>query len=423
MTEQFLQYIWKFGLFDRSGLITDSGEEITIVKIGKLNSNAGPDFLNARLKISDTTWAGNVEMHLNSSDWYKHNHHVDEAYNNVILQVVQNNDQPVFLQNGEKLPTLELKFDQRFYENYQALIQTKKWVSCEEKIRKLDRFMINCWLESLMVERLCMKSSLIEDTLSRLNYDWSETFYIYLAKNFGFNVNGEPFEMLARSLNLKNLSKQKDSLLQIEAMLFGQAGFLGEAERDDYYMALKKEYTFLKKKYGLKPLDKYIWKFLRLRPDNFPTIRIAQLATLIYQSSFLFSRILGTEKIDEIINLFSVSASEYWNDHYQFGKKLPKKRIKKIGKESITSFVINTISPFLFLYGKINGKEEIKERAVLILSALQPEKNSVTAGWANIGIKADNAAQSQALLHLKKHYCDPKNCLSCMFGNKFITSV
>lgn len=423
MTEQFLQYIWKYGLFDQSALITNTGENVAIIKQGVHNQDAGPDFVNAQLKISGTTWAGNIEMHLNSSDWYKHNHHLDEAYRNVILQVVIKNDKPVLLQNGESLPTLELKFDQRLFDNYQLLVENKKWVPCEDQIKKLDRFLINYWLESLMVERLQEKSLTIEDTLNRMNMDWVETFYIRLARNFGFKVNGDPFEMLARSIPLKYLSKHKDSLMQVEAILFGQAGFLEEEKEDDYYNSLVKEYTFLKAKFSLKPLEKHIWKFLRLRPDNFPTIRIAQFAALIHHSSFLFSRIIETGDINQLIGYFSVEASGYWKSHYQFGKKTSGSGKRKIGKESIDNFIINTISPFLFLYGKINGKEELKERAVLFLSALSPEKNSTLKGWEEIGIKADNAAQSQALLQLKKHYCDKRNCLNCLFGNKFIREI
>ncbi|NJK86301.1 MAG: DUF2851 family protein [Bacteroidales bacterium] len=294
---------------------------------------------------------------------------------------------------------------------------------CEEKVRKLDRFMVNYWLESLMVERLHQKSLDIEQTLQQTKTDWSETFYIHLLRNFGFKVNSDPFEMLARSLPLKYLARHKDNLTQLEALLFGQAGFLKDVTDDEYHSALKKEYTFLKAKFDLKPLEKLVWRFLRLRPGNFPTIRIAQLAMLIHKSSFLFSKIIETETLSDITSYFSIEASPYWKHHHHFGKKTSRKISGKIGAESTHNFMINTVSPFLFLYGRLNAKEDYKERAIVFLTDLPPEQNATIKNWDIAGIKADNAAQSQALLQLKKHYCDNKKCLNCMFGNKFISAI
>jgi hypothetical protein len=291
MNEEFLQYIWKHALYEPSSLITDNGEKITVLKPGEQNFNAGPDFLNARLQIGDTTWAGNVEIHINSSDWVKHHHQNDKAYNNVILQVVHHNDMKANLQNGSQVHAVEVKFNKRIYKNYQHLVKSNSWIPCQHKIKSVDSFSLNHIISALTIERLKEKSDEIAQTLKFTKNDWSETFYIHLAKNFGFKINAVPFEMLARSLPFKYIAKHKDNLLQIEALLFGQAGFLNDQNDDEYYNLLVSEYRMLRSKFNLKPLEKHLWKFLRLRPCNFPTIRLAQFARLLFKSSFLFKNI------------------------------------------------------------------------------------------------------------------------------------
>ncbi len=421
MKEEFLQFVWQHGLFSKDELATENKEKIQIIVPGVKNNDAGPDFINAKIKIGNTLWAGNVEIHINSSDWYKHNHDKNKTYNNVILQAVYKNDKVVIHHDNQSLPTIELKFGKKLFDNYQSLLTNKKWIACQDKITLVDKFIINNMLDSLLAERLQDKSETIACTFKQTQKDWSETFYIHLAKNFGFKINGTPFEMLARSVALKKLVRHKSSLIQLEAILFGQAGFLKEKiDEDEYYNLLVKEYNFLKAKFNLKPVENHLWKFLRLRPGNFPTIRIAQFAALIHHSSFLFSKIIETVSLEKIRQDFSNYTSDYWNNHYQFGKKTSNATKKRIGKESFNNIVINTISPFLFFYGLENGKEELKNRALNFLLDLPPETNHTIKKWAEIGIKPDNAFQSQALLQLKNKYCKEKKCLNCQIGSKII---
>ena len=424
MLEEFLQYIWKYGLFDRHNLVSDTGEPVEIIKLGEQNMNAGPDFTDVRLRIGKTLWAGNVEVHIHASDWYKHQHHKDEAYSSVVLQVVHKSDQTVKRKNGEVLPSVELKFDDHIYRNYKELIGNKMWIACQDKLAGLDKFVINYWMDTLMIERLIEKSSSIRQTLEQNHNDWTETFYIHLARNFGFKVNADPFEMLARSVPVKYLARHKNNLSQLEAVLFGQAGFLNDNAEDEYINTLRKEYKFLQSKFNLKPLDKHIFKFLRLRPDNFPTIRIAQFASLIYKSSFLFSKIIDTESVSKLTGCFDIAASDYWSEHYQFGKEFAgRKNKKKLGNESFNNIIINTVAPFLFLYGLVNGREDVKDRALNFLHDVPAEKNAIIRGWAETGIKPVNAFQSQALIQLKNNYCNRHKCLQCQLGNKIITTI
>jgi len=423
MTEEFLHYIWKCSLFEKNNLIADTGDNIEILKLGEHNTNAGPDFLNVSVKIGSTKWVGNLEIHLNSSDWNKHNHMNNKAYDNVILHVVLNNDQIIKRTNGEIIPTIELKFDKYLYDNYSRLISNEQWIACQNEINKVDEFFIDYWLNVLLADRLELKAKSIYKTLKATRNNWEETFYIHLAKNFGFNLNSVPFEMLAKSLPVKYLSKHKNNLFQIEALLFGQAGFLSENILfDNYYEKLSKEYTYLRTKFQLKSLDKHIWKFLRLRPGNFPTVRLAQFAALIYNSSGLFSKIIECKSVEQLHKYFSITASEYWNNHFLFGKE-SKEKVKKLGESAFYIIFINTIVPFLFIYGKSNGKEDLKERAVDFLTKIPAEQNSIIKKWGELGINAKNAFYSQALLQLKNEYCNKKNCLNCQIGNKIITSA
>ena len=422
MNEDFLQYIWKYKLFDEKSLISNTGEKIKVVNVGEHNRDAGPDFFNAKIKIDQTLWVGNVEVHINSSDWIKHAHHQNKAYDNVILQVVLLNDADIKRTNGGIIPTIELKFDDKLFDNYQKLLKNELWIPCQTDIQKVEKFMIDYWLHNLMIERLEKKSNHILQNLLINKNNWEEAFYQQLAKNFGFKLNAEPFELLAKSIVLNYLAKHKNNLNQLESMFFGQAGMLNkEYPTDEYFQNLKKEYLFLKRKFNLKPIENHLWKFLRLRPSNFPTIRIAQFVKLLYQSSGLFSKIISVENIDELFKLFEVSASEYWDTHYVFNKETAKRK-KSLGKLAFYSIVINTIVPFLFVYGKSKGDEVIKKKALLFLEIIPPEKNSIITHWNDLGIRADNAFYTQALLQLKNEYCSFKNCLKCQIGNTIITS-
>jgi hypothetical protein len=423
MTEEFLYYIWKYSLFEKNNLIADTGDKIEILKPGERNTNSGPDFLNVSIKIGSTKWAGNLEIHINSSDWSKHKHNEDKAYDNVILHAVLINDQVTKRTNGEIIPTLELKFNKYLYNNYSRLISNEQWIPCQIEIKKVDEFYIDYWLNVLLADRLELKASSIYNTLKVTMNDWEETFYIHLARNFGFNLNSVPFEMLAKSLPIKYLSKHKNNLYQIEALLFGQAGFLNDNILfDSYYEKLRREYFYLRKKLQLNPLDRHIWKFLRLRPGNFPTVRIAQFAVLIYNTSGLFSKIIDCRSIEQLYQYFSVNPSEYWRDHYLFGKK-SKFKIKKLGESAFNIIFMNTIVPFLFIYGKYYGKDDLKERAVDFLTKIPAENNNIIKKWGKLGIIAKNAFYSQALLQLKNEYCNKRNCLNCQIGNKIITST
>ncbi|MFO7659226.1 MAG: DUF2851 family protein [Bacteroidales bacterium] len=422
MTEEFIHHIWKYALYKPDGLKLTSGEPIDVIKPGEHNHNAGPDFLNARLKIGETLWAGDIEIHINSSDWEKHRHHENKAYNSVILQIVCHDDKACLLENGSRVPATELQFDPQLYRHYLYLIQSRKWIACKDEITLVDPFVFYYQLEMLTIERLHAKSEAILNTFQQTKNDWSETFYIHLARNFGFKVNSGPFEMLARSLQLKYIAKHKNNLLQVEALLFGQAGFLNDEINDEYFNLLSREYKVLQAKFRLKPLEKHIWKFLRLRPDNFPTIRISQFASLLEQSSQLFATITETPDIKTIQKYFNVSAAEYWKSHYRFGAISTTKKKKSFGTESINNLIINTIAPFLFVFGNHSGKEELKDRALNFLMKTSPEDNTVIRNWVKLGYAPKNAFESQGMLQLKNNYCDKKRCLSCNVGNKIIAS-
>ena len=417
MKEDLLHFVWRTKRFDLSDLKTTEGEEIQIQSFGEHNTHAGPDFFNAKIKIGETLWAGNVEMHLKSSDWNKHNHSEDRAYDNVILHVVLEEDEPIFRESGERIPALELKkrISEKLSKTYLKLLHNEYWIPCQHHFFEVSEMKRNIWLDRLLVERLESKTDIIHQRLEQNKQHWEETFYQFLARNFGVKVNNDAFEQLARATPLIHLSKHKNDLFQIEAMLFGQAGMLEENFKDDYPNRLKKEYHFLKKKYKLEPIDKVNWKFMRLRPANFPTIRIAQFAQLIFQSAHLFSKILEAENVEALEKLFQIEPSDYWKTHYTFDNESEEKP-KKLGKTAIHLFIINTIAPFLFVYGRQKAETAFQDKALALLESLKPEKNSIIDGWKNLGVKPESAAQTQALLQLKNEYCNQKRCLECSVG-------
>ncbi len=418
--EEFLHYIWKNRLFKKDTLFDSDGNKIEIIDTGVHNKDAGPDFFNAKIKTGKTIWAGNVEIHIKSSDWEKHNHQFDKAYDNVILQLVYENDKDIFNTTGEKIQTCKLKFDNKYIENYDRLITSQNDISCHNFISKTDRFTLNSWLTNILIERMEEKTSYVKNILRFTNNNWEEAFYIILAKAFGFKVNSEPFELTAKSLPYMILAKNKNNLFQIEALLFGQAGMLRGSEiEDDYYLSLQKEFEFLKNKYKLKPIDSYLWKFLRIRPVNFPTVRISQFAALINKSSHLFSKILESKDINAIKQMFDLKASEYWNTHYNFGKT--SKEISKVfGKSALENIIINTVIPIMFLYSKEKGNEDIQDKAIHFLENIKAEKNNITKKWASIGLDVKNAYFSQSLIQLYNEYCLKKRCLNCRIGMKYL---
>jgi hypothetical protein len=420
INEEFLHYIWKYSLYGQDKLISDQNEKIEVIENGWHNEDAGPDFFNAKIKIDETIWAGNIEIHIHSSDWYKHNHHTDKAYDNVILQVVLEHDKKIYRTNGTLIPTIEISFDKGLLENYQKLLNSEQWIPCQNEIFQISHMTHVFWIDKLGVERLESKYNQINETLAQNKNDWETTFYQKLARNFGFKINAVPFELLARSLPIEYLSKCKDNPFQIEALLFGQAGFLEKNLTDNtYFTELTKEYIYLRKRFNLTPIENHLWKFSKLRPSNFPTIRIAQFAKLIYRSSRLFSRIIEIENLNKIYDLFNIELKGFWHNHYTFQKESIS-RNKKLGNQAIVTLIINTIVPFLFIFGEKKNKQEFKDKAIRFLNELPPEHNNITKKWKKLGIHQENAYQTQALIHLKNQYCDQKKCLDCEIGNQII---
>ena len=425
MCEDFLHYIWQHRLYLSERNLTAEGEPVEPLQPGQLNTDAGPDFTDARVRIGDTLWAGCVEVHLQSSDWERHGHHTDPAYNNVVLHVVYRHDADTYNARRQKIPVMELHFDDRYYNNYHRLADSKSRVACGDELCKIDEFSLALWMERLSIERLEQKAEAIMQAYAATGNNWEETLYQRLARNFGFSLNALPFESLAKSLPLKILLKHRDNLLQIEALLFGQAGMLaGEntADADYDYVALRNEYLYLQKKYSLEPIDRFLWKFLRLRPINFSTLRIAQFASLIHRNEHLFSQIKEAKSVDTIEKLFDLKASVYWDTHYVFGKESPR-RNKPFGKSAVRAILINTVVPFLFVYGKARGNDEFCTRAVNLLESLPAERNAILVQWEDLGIRNPNAFTSQALLQLNNEYCKPKRCLHCAIGNRIVRAI
>jgi hypothetical protein len=421
MTEEFFHHVWKFKLFDQFELYTTDNETVEIIKAGEHNFNAGPDFFNAKIKIGNTLWAGNVEVHVNSSDWKKHHHQKDRAYDNIILHIVNNADEILCRASGEKIPTIEIKnrIEEKLYHNYLNFKLANQWIPCEKQVGQVPSMILQGTIDKMAFERLEKKSDVILNSLHLNQNNWEETFYQLLARNFGFKTNAEPFELLAKSLPSKIFGKHKNSLLQIEALLFGQAGMLNKHFKEKYPRSLQNEYVFLKQKFKLASIDEHLWKFLRLRPLNFPSIRIAQFANLIYHSSHLFSKILETEDSKSMKKLLNISVSDYWETHYLFDKEAPLKT-KHLGEESVNNIIINTIVPFLFVYGKHKANDLFINRAMKFLEETSAESNSIIDHWKSLGITVNNAHSSQAMLQLKNEYCSQKQCLKCNIGNYLI---
>ena len=420
MKESILHYVWQNKLFTSHNLQTTDEEKLEVVDVGRINTDAGPDFFNAKIRIGETLWAGNVEIHTSSSDWYRHNHQVDKSYDTVILHVVLHADTEVNRADGERIPQLILKYPVHIDLNYEQLFSQQKWIPCSDKIGLVPSIFIQSWKCALLTERLEQKMNSIEKLLTDHNQHWEEAFYITLARNFGFGTNSQAFENLAKSISISILGKHKDHINQLEALLFGQAGLLNPDETDEYSVGLKKEYDFLKVKYGLQPIDGSQWKLLRLRPDNFPHVRIAQFAGLIHSSSKLFSKIVENPDIDVLAKLFISEPSLYWKTSYLFAHKSTL-HIKKLGVQSINGILINTIVPFLFCFAHHKNNDDLKNKALQMLEKVPAENNSIINGWHKLGLETENAYDTQALIQLKKVYCDERNCLRCRIGHKVLT--
>jgi hypothetical protein len=424
--EDFLHYVWKFKLFERADLRTTEGEELEVFSAGLHNSDSGPDFQNARIRIGDTVWAGNVEVHLSSSDWQRHGHTTDDAYSNVILHVVYRDDVPLILANGRKVPTLELSnriADDLYNRYHQLIFGNQSVIPCEASIGSVDGLTLHNWLTRVLVERLEKKSAAVIAALNLNRGDWEETFYQFLAANFGFKINALPFELLAKSLPQNILAKHKNNPMQIEALVFGQAGFLASDLKDEYPLKLKTEYEFLSKKYKLQPIENHLWKFMRLRPQNFPTIRLAQFAALVVNSNHLFSKVMEIKDVNGLRNLFTdIHVNPYWETHYKFDTESVL-TAKNLGAASVDILLLNTLALFLFSYGKHNQLQHYINRSLQLLEYLPNEDNNIVADFVNLGVKINTAFESQALLELKNNYCNYKKCLQCGVGNKILKLV
>ena len=420
MKEEFLYYIWQQKLFMTLPQITTDGLPVEVIDVGRRNVLSGPDFFNAKLRIGNTVWAGNVEMHCKSSDWYKHGHQEDAAYDNVILHVVMVNDMSISRRDGQKLTQMVLQWPAWLNENYHSLCCSKEQLPCMKRLHQIPSIFFADWLNGLVVERLQQKHTFITQQLEQNVHNWEETFYWVIARNFGFHTNSLPFEWTARSLPLMCIAKHKNNLLQIEAMLFGQAGLLPTEPEDEYSARLLQEYQFLQNKFQLTPIKEGVWKMGGVRPGNSPYIRLAQLASLLHNSSKLFSKILETEHLHELYRLFEVQPSDYWQTHTRFAQANKMTR-KTLGKSSITILVINTVIPMLFAYGKQQNNEHLCERALDFLQQLPSEQNTIIQQWEQAGIHSKNAFESQALLQLWHCYCDEKKCLRCRIGHKILT--
>jgi hypothetical protein len=419
MTEAFLHYVWQYQYFSKSDLYTTDGEMVSIFHPGHRNSHAGPDFFNARVKIGDIEWIGNAEIHIDSSGWADHNHGSDRAYDNVILHVVWSEDKKIRRSDESLLPTIELKgrVADTLLLHYRKLIHNPEKIPCGSVFNSVSSLTKFSMLDKALMQRLESKATSVMTLLKRNNNDWEETAYQLLCRNFGFKVNADPFEQLALSLPYKVIMKHADKLLQIEALLFGQAGFLEDNQEDDYFLLLKREYALLGKKFGLMEtrLNKSQWKFLRLRPANFPTVRLAQLANLLFTQKNIFSKIREVGAYADLIKIFSVTQSAYWQHHYSFFKPV-KEEIAPLGEMSIFNILINTAVPLMVAYGKSRDEQYFVDRAIDTLQHMPSEDNTIIRNWNMLGIASKSSFDSQALIELNNNFCLKRRCLDCNIG-------
>lgn len=422
MTEEFLHYIWKHTLLGRSNLKTTEGKAIEIIHTGLHNTDSGPDFFNAKLKIDDTLWAGNVEVHINASDWNTHKHQHDDAYKNVILHVVWNNDAAITIPGGYALHALELKdiVPDTLHKRYVELKESARRIPCENDIHLVNELVWHSWMDRLIIERLERKTSHIDKKLKDSINDWEETFYQTFLRNLGNPINTEPFERLGWALPYKIIAKHRPNIMEIEALLLGQAGLLEGNFKDEYPQKLQKEYKYLQHKYSLTPINKAEWKFMRIRPPHFPSFRLAQLAAILTKHGRLFRLIIEAESVNDVVKLLSVSPSEYWRNHYSIDKKSPRKTDGLMGKATIEMLLINAIVPLLFIYGKNTDNEATCEKAFELLHNLKAESNSIIKKWASLKVNAADAYETQALLQLKNEYCDKRRCVQCAIGHTLL---
>lgn len=419
--EELMQYVWRHRLWLAGELRTVDGEPVVVIDVGQLNRDAGPDFFNAKMRIADRFWCGNVEMHVRASDWYRHGHQDDRAYDSVILHVVECNDCRVTRSDGEVIPQIVLPTARDFADRYGKFVKNPaNQLACAADIASLPSVMVRGWLDSLAFERIYEKADAVCARLDRCNGDWEQAAFITLARAMGAGINGDAFERVASSLPLRLLHKHCDSLLALEAFLFGQAGLLAAPSADGYVEHLKNEYAFLCNKFGLKPLENLGWRMSRMRPASFPHRRLAALAMMVYDGFSLLRRILDVEDETQARRLFDVTLCGYWVDHFNFSAPSPVMKPMALGRATVDMLVINVVAPLLMAYGRQTGDESLGDRAVSLLEHIPPENNRLVKDFVDIGIYCPNALLSQAMIHLRRQYCDVRKCLYCRIGHRIL---
>lgn len=422
MQEQLLQFIWQRQLFDTSALTTTEGQLLEVLHPGYPNQDQGPDFLQARIKCGRHLWAGHVEVHVNSAAWYAHQHHTDPHYNNVILHVVWEEDVPALTMQQVRIGCLELApiVDHGLLVRYENLMNNAAWIPCAGSLSQIPTIIKTSWLERLMTERLERKMQRIDAIYGRCANDYEQAFFVLLARQMGAPSNSDPMEELGYKVPLSILRKHSDRPDQIEAILFGVAGMLAKTTKEQYVVGLAREFNFLKAKYGLSVIPSLQWKFMRMRPAHFPTLRIAQLSKLISGTMQFITLLTEVTEVSTWLELLQVKPHDpFWNDHYHFKETAPSGE-KRMGKESAVAIMINVVVPFMFFYGRMQGMEKLPGTAIQMLVELPPERNSILSNWSAQQVRAASGAESQALLELKARYCDHRRCLQCAFGGYLI---
>ncbi len=427
--EQLLHYCWKHKLWPKEGMTTTDGQTVEVIDPGLHNHNAGPDFFNAKVKIDGMMWIGNVEIHERSSDWYRHGHNTDPRYDNVVLHIVSTADSGVQTAAGHFIPQVLLQVPADVRENYEELLRTDSYPPCYKIIPQLQPLTIHAWMASLQTERLEQKTVAIEERAAKSNDSWEDAYFQTLARNYGFGINGDAFEEWVRHIPLSAVGKHRDDLFQIEAIFLGQAGLLEldaipsqyqqQAIQEGYFTKLRNEYTYLAHKFSLQPMDRQLWRFLRLRPQNFPHIRISQLANLYYNRKASLSALVECTDMIALAELMNTQVTPYWQTHYTFGAE-SRQNTKSLSPSSINLLIINTCIPLLFAYGRHSGREELCDRAFDFLEQLKAEENHIIRMWKECGLDVRTAGDSQALIQLKRQYCDRRDCLRCRIGYEYL---
>ncbi len=419
-----MQYMWEHRLWGTRPLATNDGKTVRVIDPGRRNTDAGPDFFNAKVEIDGCLWAGNVEIHYRASDWHRHGHDTDRAYDTVVLHVVAKDDAAVTRSNGERIPQMVMACTADIADRYASLVNSKVELPCKAMIASMSSLETAEWMQSLVFERLADKSRRVKALLERYHGSWEDTCYVILARTIGFGTNSDAFELLAKSLPLNLLHKHADSLLQLEALFFGQAGLLDKPATDRYQEQLQREYSFLATKFSLRRPEGMEWKAFRMRPQNFPWRRIALLAHYVLGGFRLMADILATKGNEkQLRDLFSVALTGYWGNHYTFGHESGEKAQAALGRSSIDIVLINTVAPLYYAYSEIADDYDWAERAVSLLEALKPESNHITAMFSQAGMKIDNALTSQAAIQLRNAYCLPRKCLFCQAGHKMLSVI